>query len=235
MKRLFNFFGTMTRRKLVESSYFRWFLFTAFFGVMPLTVRIITALLQPELQLPYIVFSDVVILGIIFHASTMANISANRWRPNILSVFGTVSVVSAVFLSFMYLISSVAPSLGEMCPILMTCFWVTAWISTGFAIFMSFASSDVAELDAGEYMIDLTEMLRRAPKEEQRRVFKVLDAWYKERGAVVYVEVINLFRRYGTAWLGDEEESKRVREALRRENPLQAYLDDAVARGEHLK
>jgi hypothetical protein len=222
---------TMMRRKFTESSLCRWLIFTAFFGVMPLIVRVTGALWQPDLHLPYITFPDVVLLGVIFNASAMANFSAKKWRPNVWSFFGAMSASASAVLWLLYFACYAPPFSGVMQSNAPLGLWIVAWVFLAFAIFMSFASSDDIELDAAEYLVEIGEMLREVPKEVQNRTLKILHEKYKERGLSVFEAAVEIFSRYGTAWLTDEEQAAIVAAALRPKNPLQEYLDAEVAKG----
>ena len=91
----------------IEAQRFRWFVFTAFFGFLPIMMRVAFSLSNPGKDIPLILLSDVAFLGLMFNASALANITSYRYGTHIYTAVIGVAVITSSLLAMVYAIDVV--------------------------------------------------------------------------------------------------------------------------------
>jgi hypothetical protein len=182
---------------VIASPRTRWMLFTLIFGSAPIVVRWFSALTAVDRAIPYFVLSDFVFLALMFNASVIANLSTQKFLPDVFFIFTVVPAAASSILVciFMQDVNGQASAVG----------WIITLTILLFALILSFFATNSKTMESIQKEIDFATNLSELPPDIVDSIIKEVCAKTKD-DAKEYHDVI----RKTTAELVERRRSKQI-------------------------
>jgi hypothetical protein len=150
-------FVTKMFYSVIASPRTRWMLFTLLFGTAPIVVRWFSALTAVDQSIPYFVLSDFVFLALMFNASVIANLSTQRFLPDVFFIFTVVPAAASSILVCIFVqdVKGQANGVG----------WAITLIILLFALILSFFATNSKTMESIQKEIDFATNLSELPSE----------------------------------------------------------------------
>jgi len=156
----------MTRLYL-RTRRFHWIIYVFLFGTFPIVLRLLSAQFA-ESQIPYILLSDVVFLGLMFNVATMLNVSSpGKIRPAVYTITFLFTFMTSLILALIYTQSMV----GE---VKMSAVWAITAVTVICTLVVSFLTTYTDMLDEIQEAFDDADLIEGLPLDLRKEVEDML-------------------------------------------------------------
>ena len=158
----------------IQTRRFRWIVFTLFCGSLPILLRLLLAESLAEHTEPLILLSDVVFLGLMFNASAMANITAEKIMPTVFLGVFAAALGFSVCLATVYTSSMFQETTSYST-------WLTVCGLILCSLFLAFFTTSTDAMETIQASFDLSDQVPTLPSESRQLINKLFTKAIDER------------------------------------------------------